>query len=104
MDVEAAPSTDASACLAFNTDLSLIAIPCLQVDVEVGQPRVNYREAITQRAPFDYLHKKQSGGQGQYGRVVGYIEPLAEGSQEKFEFANEIVGNAIPPSFLPACK
>eukprot|EP00891_Asterochloris_glomerata_P009894 jgi/Astpho2/9894/Aster-06607 len=75
-----------------------------KVDVEVGQPRVNYREAITQRAPFDYLHKKQSGGQGQYGRVVGYIEPLAEDSQEKFEFSNEIVGNAIPPSFLPACR
>ena len=74
------------------------------MDVEVGQPRVNYREAITQRALFDYLHKKQSGGQGQYGRVVGYIEPLAEDSQEKFEFSNEIVGNAIPPSFLPACR
>ena len=86
------------------TDLSLTAAPCRQVDVEVGQPRVNYREAITQRAPFDYLHKKQSGGQGQYGRVVGYIEPLAEDSQEKFEFSNEIVGNAIPPSFLPACR
>jgi len=65
---------------------------------------VNYRETITRRAEFDYLHKKQSGGQGQYGRVVGYMEPLPEGSSEKFEYANEIVGNAIPPNYLPSCK
>lgn len=75
-----------------------------KVDAEVGAPRVNYRETITRRAEFDYLHKKQSGGQGQYGRVVGYMEPLPEGSSEKFEYANEIVGNAIPPNYLPSCK
>ena len=75
-----------------------------KVDCEVGKPRVNYREAITKKAPFDYLHKKQSGGQGQYGRVVGYIEPLPADSPEKFEFANGIVGNAVPPNYIPAIE
>ena len=86
-------------CICYCSCLALV-----QVDAEVGAPRVNYRETVTRRADFDYLHKKQSGGQGQYGRVVGYIEPLPEGSSEKFEYANEIVGNAIPPNYLPSCK
>ena len=75
-----------------------------KVECDVGRPRVNYREAITKRTDFDYLHKKQSGGQGQYGRVVGYIEPLPSGSSEKFVFENAIVGNAIPPNFIPAVQ
>ncbi|PRW60865.1 elongation factor G- mitochondrial isoform A [Chlorella sorokiniana] len=75
-----------------------------KVDCEVGKPRVNYRETITRRAEFDYLHKKQSGGQGQYGRVTGYVEPLPAGHPTKFEFENGIVGNAIPPNFIPACE
>lgn len=45
-----------------------------------------------------------AGGQGQYGRVVGYMEPLPEDSPEKFVFEREIVGNAIPSSFIPACE
>ena len=74
------------------------------VATESGKPRVNFREAVTARADFDYLHKKQSGGQGQYGRVAGYLEPLPEDSEEKFVFENGIVGNAIPPGFLPAIQ
>jgi elongation factor G len=75
-----------------------------KVDVEVGNPRVNYREAITQKAEFDYLHKKQSGGSGQYGRVVGYIEPIVQADEETRStdviFENGIVGNAIAPGYI----
>ena len=75
-----------------------------KVECDVGKPRVNYRETITRKTEFDYLHKKQSGGQGQYGRVVGYIEPLPADSKEKFVFENGIIGNAIPPNFIPAVE
>ncbi|XP_073288566.1 elongation factor G-1, mitochondrial-like [Primulina huaijiensis] len=75
-----------------------------KVDASVGKPRVNFRETITQRTEFDYLHKKQSGGQGQYGRVIGYMEPLPLGSPTKFEFENMLVGQAIPSNFVPAIE
>ncbi|KAG9147719.1 hypothetical protein Leryth_014879 [Lithospermum erythrorhizon] len=75
-----------------------------KVDATVGKPRVNFREAITQRAEFDYLHKKQSGGQGQYGKVVGFVEPLPLDSKIKFEFENVIVGQAVPSNFIPAIE
>ncbi len=69
-------------------------------EVEVGAPQVAYRETITRRADFDYTHKKQTGGSGQYGRVAGYMEPLEEG---EYEFVDEIVGGVIPREFISSC-
>jgi len=78
-----------------------------KVDLEVGFPKVNYRETITRRVDFSYLHKKQSGGSGQFGRVMGYIEPMSEEEKEKhgsFLFENAIIGNAIPPEYIAAVE
>jgi elongation factor G len=69
-------------------------------EVETGKPQVAYREAISQAVEFDYTHKKQTGGAGQYGRVIGSIEPFAEGV---YEFVNEVRGGRIPREFIPAC-
>ena len=67
-------------------------------EVETGAPQVAYREAISRRAEFNYTHKKQTGGSGQYGRVAGYIEPLETG---EFEFVNEITRRRDPHRVHP---
>ncbi|HAK47316.1 MAG TPA: elongation factor G [Spirochaeta sp.] len=71
-----------------------------KAEVETGMPQVAYREAIGKMADFNYTHKKQSGGSGQYGRVAGFIEPLEEGD---YEFVNKIKGGSIPTEYIPAC-
>jgi len=70
------------------------------VSLETGMPEVAYRESISRRADFDYTHKKQTGGAGQFGRVIGSIEPLAD---KNYEFVNEVKGGRIPREFIPAC-
>ncbi len=69
-------------------------------EVVTGQPRVAYRETITQKAVFNYTHKKQTGGAGQYGRVSGFLEPC----DEDFIFMNKVTGGRIPTNYIPACE
>jgi len=81
-----------------------------EYDVECvqGQPSVNYKEAIGRKVPFDYLHKKQSGGSGQYAKVIGYIEPIDRDDEDvedhNFEFVNNCTGTNIPPEYYPSCR
>ncbi len=71
-----------------------------KVELETGKPQVAYRETITQTATFDYTHKKQTGGAGQYGRVAGIMEPLSE---KDYEFVDSIKGGVIPNEYIPSC-
>jgi len=69
--------------------------------ITTGAPQVHFRETITERADFDYQYKRQSGGRGQYGKVIGYIEPIPE-EDDKYmtnEFVNDLTGNDVPPNF-----
>ncbi|MBP5505389.1 MAG: elongation factor G [Bacteroidales bacterium] len=102
-----------------------------KIDIEFFAPKIPYRETITKVATAEYTHKKQSGGAGQYGRVVMLIEPIVEGVEPtgrfkidgkdtqltikgkeeasldwggKFEFVNCVVGGAIDAGFMPAIK
>jgi len=79
-----------------------------KADVDVGAPQVNYRETIRSTADFDYTHKKQTGGSGQFGQVVGTIQPLTEDMKVKeddnFTFKNNIKGGSIPTEFIGACE
>ena len=75
------------------------------VDCVVGKPQVRYRETIRQRTPFNYLHRKQSGGAGQFARVVGYIEPmLGNENGGPSEFVNKVVGGRISENYIPAIE
>jgi len=70
-------------------------------NISVGEPRVAYRETVTRQSDFNYIHKKQTGGAGQFGRVAGFMEPTTE---EEFIFENKISGGVIPTQYVPACE
>jgi elongation factor G len=71
-----------------------------RAEVGTGMPQVAYRETISRAASFDYTHKKQTGGAGQFARVAGQLEPSENGG---YEFINKIKGGAIPTEYIPAC-
>jgi elongation factor G len=79
-----------------------------KAEVEVGAPQVNYRETIRGEAKFEYTHKKQSGGSGQFAKVAGKVKFLAEDRKERedqvFRMVNEIKGGSIPNEFIPSCE
>lgn len=73
--------------------------PCV-----MGKPKVAFRETITSSVPFDFTHKKQSGGSGQYGKVIGLLEPLESEDYTKLEFEDQTVGTNVPKQFVPAVE
>ncbi|GLA82353.1 elongation factor G, mitochondrial [Aspergillus tubingensis] len=73
-----------------------------RVDCETGPPQVAYRETLGERVEFDHLLKKQSGGPGDYARVVGWMEPTGSLGENVFE--EQIVGGSISEKFLFACE
>ena len=75
-----------------------------KVEVEVGAPKVSYREAPTRGTPDDYKHKKQTGGSGQYAHIIGHLEPLPEDATEAFEFEDAVVGGRVPREYIPSVE
>ncbi len=70
-----------------------------KVEVNVGAPQVAYREKVTRRVEYDYTHKKQSGGTGQFARIKFVVEPNEVG--KGFQFDSKVVGGAVPKEYIP---
>lgn len=76
------------------------------VEVEVGAPKVSYREAPTRTAEYNFKHKKQTGGSGQYAHIVGKLEVLTEAdeTEETFLFEDRVTGGRIPKEYIPSVE
>lgn len=72
-------------------------------EVTVGEPQVSYREAITAPVDCEYQHKKQTGGAGQYAKILAKIEPISAEEDKEYEFVNNVVGGVIPKEYIPSC-
>src|SRR5262245_64374255 len=73
-----------------------------KVEANIGKPQVAYRETIRSKVEVEGKFVRQSGGRGQYGHVWLKLEPLPEGSEETYEFVDEIVGGTVPREYIPA--
>ncbi|MDR0290528.1 MAG: elongation factor G, partial [Treponema sp.] len=73
-----------------------------KIEVETRVPKIAYRETITKKSGAEYTHKKQTGGHGQYGKVVLEIAPLPRG--EGYQFVNAIFGGTIPKNYIPGVE
>jgi elongation factor G len=72
-----------------------------KVEVTVGSPKVSYREAPGQAKDFNYKHKKQTGGSGQFAHIVGKMTPIDPEGEVTFEFEDSVTGGRIPKNFIP---
>lgn len=72
--------------------------------VILGKPKVAFRETLLRKVPFDYWHRKQSGGRGEYARVIGYLEPLPAHMNTTVEFSDKTVGTNVPKNFVPGVR
>jgi elongation factor G len=75
-----------------------------KVEVEVGAPKVSYREAPTRATEYEYKHKKQTGGSGQFAHIIGRLDPLPEESPETFIFEDAVVGGRVPREYIPSVE
>ena len=72
--------------------------------VEMGKPRVAFRETLLEQVSFDYWHRKQSGGRGEYARVIGHMEPLPAEENTLIDFKDVTTGTNVPKPFVPGVK